>query len=66
MKAKSKEHFHSSLGVSMTSLRVEFKKHIKPFVSDVSKYGTHSMKSGAASNPACREIAGDLLEVRIH
>ena len=25
MKAKSKEHFHSSLGVSMTTLRVEFK-----------------------------------------
>ena len=30
MKAKSKEHFHSSLGVSITTLRVEFKKHIKP------------------------------------
>ena len=25
MKAKSGEHFHSSLGVSMTTLRVEFK-----------------------------------------
>ena len=25
MKAKSKEYFHSSLGVSMTTLRVEFK-----------------------------------------
>ena len=25
MKAKSNEHFHSSLGVSMTTLRVEFK-----------------------------------------
>ena len=39
----------------------EFKKHIKPFVSDISKYGTHSMKS--ASNPAFRKIAGDLLDI---
>ena len=63
VKAKSKEHFHSSLGVSVSTLREEFKKHIKPFVSDIFKYGTHSMKSGAASNPACRKIAGDLLDI---
>ena len=63
VKAKSKEHFHSSLGVSVSTLREEFKKHIKPFVCDISKYGTHSMKSGAASNPACRKIAGDLLDI---
>ena len=50
------------MGVSVSTLREEFKKHIKPFVSDISKYGTHSMKSGAASNPACRKIAGDLLD----
>ena len=56
MKAKSKEHFHSSLGISMTTLKVEFKKHIKPIVREVSKYGTHSIKSGAASNPVCRKI----------
>ena len=63
MKAKSKEHFHSSLGVSMTTLRVEFKKHIKAIVREVSKYGTHSMKSGAAPNPACRKIARVLLDI---
>ena len=63
IKAKSKEYFHSSLGVSVSTLREEFKKHIKPFVSDISKYGPHSMKSGAASNPACRKIAGDLLDI---
>ena len=61
--AKSKEYFHSSLGVSVSTLREEFKKHIKPFVSDISKYDTHSMKSGAASNPACRKTAGDLLDI---
>ena len=51
VKSKSKEYFHCSLGVSVSTLREEFKEHIKPFVSDISKYGTHSMKSGALSNP---------------
>ena len=51
------------MGVSVSTLREEFKKHIKPFVSDISRYSTHSMKSGAASNPACRKIAGDLLDI---
>ena len=52
------------MGVSVSTLREEFKKHIRPFVSDISKYGTHSMKSGAASDPACRKIAGDFLDNR--
>ena len=60
---RSKEYFHSSLDVSVSTLREEFKKHIKPFVSDISKYGIHSIMSGAASNPACRKIAGDLLDI---
>ena len=51
------------MGVSVSTLREEFRKHIKPFVSDIPKYGTHSMKSGAASNPSCRKIAGDLLDI---
>ena len=63
VKARSKEYFHSSLGVSVSTAREEFKKHIKPFVSDISRYSTHSMKSGAASNLACRKIAGDLLDI---
>ena len=32
VKAKSEEHFHSSLGVSISTLREEFEKHIKPFL----------------------------------
>ena len=63
VKAKSKEYFLCSLGVSVSSLREEFKKHIKPFVSDISKYGTQTMKSGVALKPACRKIAGDLLGI---
>ena len=46
-----------------STLREEFKKYIQPFVDDVAKYGTHSMRSGAASNPACRRIPGDLLDM---
>ena len=30
---RSKEYFHSSLGVSVSSLREEFKKHIKPLLA---------------------------------
>ena len=36
---------------------------MKPFVSDISKYSTHNLKSYAASNPACRKIACDLLDI---
>ena len=63
VKARSREFFHSSLGFSISTLREEFKKHIKPFVSDISRYDTHSLKSGTASNPAYRQIAGDLLDI---
>ena len=47
----------------MSTLRGEFKKFIESFVDDISKYGMHSMMSGAASNPACRRIPGDLLDM---
>ena len=49
--------------MSISTLRDEFKKYIQHFVDDVSKYGTHSMRSGAASKPACRRIPGDLLDM---
>jgi len=62
-KSKSGEYFHVSKGVSISTLRDEFKKYIQPFVDNVPKYGTHSMRSGAASNPVCRRIPGDLLDM---
>lgn len=37
VKSRSGEHFHLSRGVSDSTLRGEFKKHVKPFVDDVSK-----------------------------
>ena len=63
VKSKSKEYFHVSKGVSYTTLREQFRKHVKPFVDDIAKYGTHSIKSGAASNPACRSVSADLLDM---
>ena len=63
VEAKSREYFHSSKQVSVTMLRDNFTKHIEPFVDDVSKFGMHSIKSGAASNPAYGRIPGDLLDI---
>ena len=63
VKSEAREYFHAGKGVSMSTLRGEFKKFIEPFVDDISKYGMHSMRSGAASNPACRRIPGDLLDM---
>ena len=52
------------MGVSVSTPRKEFRKFIEPYVDDISKYSMHSMRSGAASNPACRRISGDLLDMR--
>ena len=63
VKSKSKECFHACKGVSYSTLRDEFKKYVKPFVDDIARYSTHSIKSGAASNPACRSVPADLLDM---
>ena len=63
VEAKSREYFHSSKEVSLTTQRDDFKKHIEPFVNDVFKFGTHNIKSGAASNHAYGSIPGDILDL---
>ena len=63
VKSKAGECFHASRGVSVSTLRQEFKKFVEPFVDDIFKYSMHSMRSGAASNTACKRIPGDLLDV---
>ena len=63
MKSMSKEYFYATKGVSYTTLREEFRKYVELFVDDIASYGTHSIKSGAASNPACRSISADLLDM---
>ena len=62
VKSRSREYFHSSKGISYSTIREEFKKHIRPFVDDISCLSTHSIKAGAASNSGCRKISGDLLD----
>ena len=49
----------------MSTLRQEFKKFVEPFVDDIFKYSMHSMRSGAASNTACRRIPGDLFDMHV-
>ena len=61
--AASKEYFHATKDISYMTRREEFRKYVKPFVDDIASYGTHSVKSGAASNPACRSIFADLLDM---
>ena len=63
VKGKSREYFHSCKRVSVNTLRYDFKMYIEPFVDDVSKFGMHSIKSGAAFNSAYRCIPGDLLDI---
>ena len=65
LNSKSKEYFHGSKGVSYTTLREEFRKYVKPFVDDIARYGTHSIKSGAPSNPACRNVSADMLDMHV-
>ena len=47
----------------MATLEQEFKKFVEPLVDDIFKYSMHSMRSGAASNTACRRIPGNLLDM---
>ena len=50
--------FHHKLGISYTILRQEFIEHLSPFIDDVKKF----VKSGGASNPALRNVNGELLD----
>lgn len=51
------------MGVSITMLKDEFRKHIQPFQDDISRYSMHNMKSSAASNPTCKHIVSNLLDM---
>ena len=54
--------FHHKLGISYTTLRQEFIEHLSLFVDDVKKFSLHSIKSGGASDPALRNVNGELLD----
>ena len=49
--------------MSVATLEQEFKKFIEPLSMTFFKYSMHSMRSGAASNSACRRMPGDLLDM---
>ena len=46
--SKKGNYFHCRLGISSSCVRGVFKKHLSPLVSDISCFGTHSLKSGSA------------------
>jgi len=62
IKSTSTERFHEFRRVSYSTIRDEFRKLLSHFVDDVSMYGTHSIKSGAASNQEIRSISAGLLD----
>ena len=47
---KNDAYFHTSLGISYSTIRDEFKKYISPFVNDPGDYCLHSLKSGGVFN----------------
>ena len=62
IKAKCNERFRDSKGASYITIRSQPFKYVSPLVEDINCYGTHSIKTGAASNHSCRTIASDLLD----
>ena len=65
VKSKRKELYHNSKGISYSTVRGEFNRFVSPFVKDISIYGTHSIRSGAASSPACKNISAELLDMHV-
>ena len=64
VKSKSNEYFHLSKGVVYSTIRNEFKKYVKPFVEDIDRFCTHSMRSGSATK-AARHVSSDLLDLHV-
>lgn len=64
LKSKSNEYFHRSKGVVYSTIRNEFKKYVKPFVEDIDRFCTHSMRSGSAIKAAWH-VSSDLLDLHV-
>ena len=65
LKSKSiNEYFHLSKGVGYSTIRNEFKKFVKPFVEDIDRFCTHSMRSGSATK-APWHFSSDLLDLHV-
>ena len=64
LKSKTNEYFHRSKGVVNSTIRNEFKKDVKPFVEDIDRFCTHSMRSGSAIK-ATWHVSSDLLDLHV-
>ena len=56
--SKKGNYFHSRLGISSSYVREVFKKHL----SDISRFGTHSLKSGGATKAGNSMVDPHLLD----
>ena len=57
---KQPEGFHETLGISYLTALDNLRKLLAPFFSSVSDFGTHSLKSGGASNSAFKKADPEL------
>jgi hypothetical protein len=51
-----RQAFHPSRGISYTTAKDIIKGKLGVFFDDLKKLGTHSLRSGGASDPGCAEL----------
>ena len=59
---KNVKTFHESRGISYTTAKELIKKGLGVFYDDLSKLGTHSLRSGGASDPGCVQLSDFALQ----
>ena len=62
IKSKKHERFHERLGICYSTALESIRKFISPFVSNGKDYGTHSLKSGGASNSGFKQLKDELMD----
>ena len=55
--SKGVQSFHESRGISYTTAKDLIKSHLGVFFDDLSKLGTHSLRSGGASDSGCQHLS---------
>ena len=54
---KGIQRFHQSHGISYTTARDIIKTNLGVFFEDMRKLGAHSLRSGGASDPGCKDLS---------
>ena len=54
---KGIQRFHQSRGMSYTTARDIIKTNLGVFFEDLRNLGTHSLRSGGASAPGCKDLS---------